>query len=140
MRVLHYSFADEFRSETEGFHGFVVLLEIDLFKIFMGFFGTSCTIIIDFSHDDQHIEDHANRISKLRFFLPLFSNKPTYLLISKPFKNFIDKSLFNIVFSELIALVELFDPKSSTNAISSENTMLNKDLSIKFLKGLEIRR
>jgi len=108
MRVLHYSFADEFRSETEGFHGFVVLLEIDLFKIFMGFFGTSCTIIIDFSHDDQHIEDHANRISKLRFFLPLFSNKPTYLLISKPFKNFIDKSLFNIVFSELIALVELF--------------------------------
>jgi len=108
MRVLHYSFADEFRSETEGFHGFVVLLEIDLFKIFMGFFGTSCTIIIDFSHDDQHIEDHANRISKLRFFLPLFSNKPTYLLISKPFKNFLDKSLFNIVFSELIALVELF--------------------------------
>ena len=108
MRVLHYSFADEFRSETEGFHGFVVLLEIDLFKIFMGFFGTSCTIIIDFSHDDQHIEDHANRISKLRFFLPLFSNKPTYLLISKPFKNFIDKSLFNIVFSELIALVQLF--------------------------------
>ena len=108
MRVLHYSFADEFRSETEGFHGFVVLLEIDLFKIFMGFFGTSCTIIIDFSHDDQHIEDHANRISKLRFFLPLFSNKPTYLLISKPFKNFLDKSLFNIVFSELIALVQLF--------------------------------
>lgn len=108
MRVLHYSFADEFRSETEGFHGFVVLLEIDLFKIFMGFFGTSCTIIIDLSHDDQHIEDHANRISELRFFLPLFSNKPTYLLISKPFKNFLDKSLFNIVFSELIALVELF--------------------------------
>ena len=79
----------------------------------MSFFGSHGSIIVDFPHDDQHVEYRAYLISELRPSLALLCDEPADLLITKTLEYLFNEPLLDIVLSELNTLVELFRLKVS---------------------------
>lgn len=65
--------------------------------------GPGVAVVVEFSQDDEHVENHAYLFIKLRSFFALLSDELANLLVSEPLKNFLDEPLLDIVYSKLVA-------------------------------------
>ena len=101
-------FFAHFREEIFGFEGFLVLLQVQHFRILGGFFVPGLAVVLKFLDDDKHIEDGAYFRAEFSVFLSLLSDEGVDFLLSEFLEDFAHESLLNVVGFIEGPLLELF--------------------------------
>ena len=97
MLELWLGFFAHFGEEIFCFEGFLVLLQVQYFRIFCCIFVPGLAVVLKFLDDDKDIEDGAYFRAKFPVFLSLFGDEGVDFLLTEFLEDFADESLLNVV-------------------------------------------